>query len=128
MHVMQLFEKLNQEKQITTLMVTHDPVSASYSKRVIFIKDGQFYNELYCGDNREAFYQKILDVLSHQEGNIMTFRQLIFRNVFRNGRSFASYYFSSTFSIMIFFLVSTIAHHPMLKKKSIHLVMIPSHY
>ncbi|WEB81654.1 FtsX-like permease family protein [Vagococcus lutrae] len=47
----------------------------------------------------------------------MTFRQLIFRNVFRNGRSFASYYFSSTFSIMIFFLVSTIAHHPMLKKE-----------
>lgn len=68
MRVMQLFEKLNQEKQITTLMVTHDPVSASYSKRVIFIKDGKFYNELYCGDNREAFYQKILDVLSHLGG------------------------------------------------------------
>ena len=67
-HVMQLLERFNQERRVTTLMVTHDAVSASYSHRVIFIKDGKFFNEIYCGDDRELFYQKILDVLAHLGG------------------------------------------------------------
>lgn len=67
-HVMQLLERFNQERQVTTLMVTHDAVSASYSHRVVFIKDGKFFNEIYCGDDRELFYQKILDVLAHLGG------------------------------------------------------------
>ncbi|WP_314066930.1 ABC transporter ATP-binding protein [uncultured Vagococcus sp.] len=66
--VMQLLEKFNKEREVTTLMVTHDAVSASYSHRVVFIKDGKFFNEIYCGDDREMFYQKILDVLAHLGG------------------------------------------------------------
>lgn len=67
-NVMQLLEKFNKEREVTTLMVTHDAVSASYSHRVVFIKDGKFFNEIYCGDDREMFYQKILDVLAHLGG------------------------------------------------------------
>lgn len=67
-NVMQLLERFNQELEITTLMVTHDAISASYSHRVIFIKDGKFFNEIYCGNDRELFYQKILDVLAHLGG------------------------------------------------------------
>ena len=66
--VMQLLERFNFERGVTTLMVTHDAVSASYSHRVVFIKDGKFYNEIYCGDDRDIFYQKILDVLAHLGG------------------------------------------------------------
>lgn len=66
--VMTLFTKLNQEKEATTLMVTHDPVSASYASRVIFIRDGQFYNEIYLGNSQQEFYQEILTVLSHLGG------------------------------------------------------------
>ncbi len=67
--VMDILAKRNQEDQSTMLLVTHDPVAASYCSRVIFIKDGQLYNEIYYGDNRAAFYQKIINVLSLLGGN-----------------------------------------------------------
>ena len=62
--VMQLLHKINKEEQTTILMVTHDPVVASYCDRILFIKDGKLFNELYKGDNREAFYQNVVQVLS----------------------------------------------------------------
>ena len=40
---------LNQKRKATILMVTHDPVAASYCNRVIFIKDGQIYTQLNKG-------------------------------------------------------------------------------
>jgi putative ABC transport system ATP-binding protein len=67
--VMDTLSSLNKEEGATTLMVTHDPVAASYCNRVIFIKDGKLYNEIYCGDNRQTFYQKIIDMLSLLGGN-----------------------------------------------------------
>ncbi|MDA2440507.1 ABC transporter ATP-binding protein [Bacillus cereus] len=62
--VLELLMKVNMEEKETILLVTHDPKAASYCNRVIFIKDGKFYNEIYCGDNREVFYQKIMNTLS----------------------------------------------------------------
>ena len=62
--VMELLEKINNENKVTTMMVTHDPVAASYCHRILFIKDGEIYNEIYKGDNRAKFYQDIMDVLS----------------------------------------------------------------
>jgi putative ABC transport system ATP-binding protein len=62
--VMELFEKINQEEKVTTIMVTHDALSASYCSRILFIKDGTIYNELYRGDSRPQFYQEIIDVLA----------------------------------------------------------------
>ncbi|MDR9852230.1 ABC transporter ATP-binding protein [Paenibacillus sp. VCA1] len=67
--VMEILEKRNREDQVTMLLVTHDPVAASYCSRVVFIKDGQLYNEIYCGESRTAFYQKIINVLSLLGGN-----------------------------------------------------------
>ena len=61
--VMELLEKINNEEKVTTMMVTHDPVAASYCHRILFIKDGEIYNEIYKGDNRAKFYQEIMDVL-----------------------------------------------------------------
>ncbi|PGS46070.1 ABC transporter ATP-binding protein [Bacillus sp. AFS041924] len=62
--VMELFEKINKEQKLTTIMVTHDPVAASYCERIIFIKDGTIYNEIHSGGSRLQFYQQIIDVLS----------------------------------------------------------------
>lgn len=62
--VMELFEKINKEQQLTTIMVTHDPVAASYCSRIIFIKDGTIYNEIHSGGSRLLFYQQVIDVLS----------------------------------------------------------------
>ena len=62
--VMNTLSSINMEEDGTILMVTHDPVAASYCNRVIFIKDGKLYNEIYCGDNRQTFFQRIIDMLS----------------------------------------------------------------
>ncbi|ATO56027.1 bacitracin ABC transporter ATP-binding protein [Loigolactobacillus coryniformis subsp. coryniformis] len=60
--------KLNQQQQVSILLVTHDPFSASYCQRILFIKDGQIGQELKRGDrSKEAFYQDILGVLSRTE-------------------------------------------------------------
>ncbi|UEL47116.1 ABC transporter ATP-binding protein [Terrisporobacter glycolicus] len=62
--VMEYLEKINKEEKVTTMMVTHDPLAASYCNRILFIKDGEIYNEIYKGENRIQFYQEIIDVLS----------------------------------------------------------------
>lgn len=62
--VMELLERINQEQKATMMLVTHDPLAASYCNRVIFIKDGRFYTEIHRGDNRQTFFQKIIDMLS----------------------------------------------------------------
>ena len=62
--VLELLSKVNQEKKSTIVMVTHDPIAASYCDRVLFIKDGEFFNEIYKDDRRQMFFQKILNVLS----------------------------------------------------------------
>ncbi|QAA34255.1 ABC transporter ATP-binding protein [Clostridium manihotivorum] len=58
-------QNLNDNNNATILMVTHDSFAASYCKRVIFIKDGKLFNEIYKGDmSRKDFYQRILKILS----------------------------------------------------------------
>lgn len=53
--------ELNQKRKATILMVTHDPVAASYCSRVIFIKDGQIYTQLMKGEEtRQTFFKGIL--------------------------------------------------------------------
>lgn len=67
--VMEILEKLNKEEKTTMMLVTHDPVAASYCNRVVFIKDGQLDNEIHCGNSRSDFYQKIIERLSLIGGN-----------------------------------------------------------
>lgn len=62
--VMEAFAHMNERFKATIMMVTHDALAASYCHRVLFIKDGKLYNELYRGDNRQAFFQRIIDMMS----------------------------------------------------------------
>ncbi|MDW8800787.1 ABC transporter ATP-binding protein [Clostridium sp. A1-XYC3] len=62
--VMELLKEINEREKVTTMMVTHDPLSASYCSRILFIKDGAIYNEIYRGDSRQQFYQEIIDLLA----------------------------------------------------------------
>ncbi|MFJ7727477.1 ABC transporter ATP-binding protein [Neobacillus sp. NPDC097160] len=53
--------EMNQNRQATIIMVTHDPVAASFSSRVIFIKDGQIYTQLNKGEqSRQTFFKDIM--------------------------------------------------------------------
>lgn len=61
--LLEIMEQVNEEYQTTIMMVTHDPFSASYAKRILFIKDGKIFNELIRGsDDRKEFFQRIIDV------------------------------------------------------------------
>jgi putative ABC transport system ATP-binding protein len=62
--VLELLNHINQIERTTIIMVTHDPIAASYCDRVLFIKDGEFFNEIYKDERRQTFFQRILNVLS----------------------------------------------------------------
>ncbi|MEK3774476.1 MULTISPECIES: ABC transporter ATP-binding protein [unclassified Paenibacillus] len=52
---------MNSARKATIIMVTHDPVAASYCSRVIFIRDGQIYTQLNKGDeSRQSFFNDII--------------------------------------------------------------------
>jgi putative ABC transport system ATP-binding protein len=49
----------------TILMVTHDVFSASYCKRILFLKDGKLFSEIHRGkQSRKEFFQEILDTVT----------------------------------------------------------------
>lgn len=65
------FEKLNQELKATILMVTHDAFTASYSDRIVFIKDGKIFNEIVKGKKtRKEFFEEIIDVVTLLGGDL----------------------------------------------------------
>ena len=62
--LLQLFEDINNEGQ-TIVMVTHSTKAASSAKRVLFIKDGRVFHQLYRGSSsQQEMYQKISDTLT----------------------------------------------------------------
>ena len=63
--LLERFDYLNQELQATILMVTHDAFSASFASRIIFIKDGQIYDEIHRENKtRKEFFDEIIRVMS----------------------------------------------------------------
>ena len=62
--LMKLFGEINEEGQ-TIVMVTHSVKAACSAKRVLFIKDGEVFHQLYRGSlGRDEMYQKISDTLT----------------------------------------------------------------
>ena len=70
-NLLEIMTTMNQDMGATILMVTHDAYSASYAKRVLFLKDGRVFNELLRGKRgRPVFYHEILDVLAALGGDV----------------------------------------------------------
>ncbi|MGB7605922.1 MAG: ABC transporter ATP-binding protein [Lutisporaceae bacterium] len=69
MELLQCLNELNQSNGANIMLVTHDAFAASYCKRIIFIKDGQLFTELYKSSSRKEFFQRILDVLKTMGGD-----------------------------------------------------------
>ena len=62
---------INKKMQATILMVTHDPFSASFCERILFLKDGKIFNEIFKGEkNRKDFFNEILDILTLLGGEV----------------------------------------------------------
>lgn len=67
--LLRVFRDINSDGQ-TILMVTHSTKAASHAGRVLFIKDGEVFHQLYRGDmTNEQFYTKISDTLTLKDGN-----------------------------------------------------------
>ena len=66
--LLKLFRKLNQEDKVTILMVTHDSMIASYSKKLLFIKDGELETTIEKGNmSQKEFFYKIVDANSKEQ-------------------------------------------------------------
>lgn len=60
-----LFDKINQDYGQTIVMVTHSILAASRAKRVLFIKDGMLYHQLFKGDrNEQEMFELISETLT----------------------------------------------------------------
>jgi len=62
--LLNLLSYINTEYKATILMVTHDVFAASYCRKILFIRDGEIYNELYAGNDKKQFFDSIIDVMS----------------------------------------------------------------
>ena len=69
--LLETLSDMNRKFQATILLVTHDPFSASFCERVLFLKDGQIFNEILKGEkNRKVFFTEILDILTLLGGDL----------------------------------------------------------
>ena len=68
--LLSLFNAINQLGQ-TILMVTHSTSAASHAQRVLFIKDGEVFHQIYRGNKSEQqMYQSISDTLTRLQSGI----------------------------------------------------------
>ena len=69
--LLETMNELNEKLKATILMVTHDTFSASFCKRVLFLKDGKLFNEILRENkSRKEFFNEILDVLTLLGGDV----------------------------------------------------------
>ena len=63
-NLLNLFEQINEKYKATILMVTHDVFAASYCHRILFIRDGEIYNQMNAHESRKDFFDAIINVMS----------------------------------------------------------------
>lgn len=69
--LMEKLQEINEKRQRTILMVTHDPNAASFCSRILFIQDGVIFHELrkkIPNETRNDFYERILQVMAQIGG------------------------------------------------------------
>ncbi|PNZ70268.1 ABC transporter ATP-binding protein [Staphylococcus croceilyticus] len=72
--LLQRFQMINDLYNATIVMVTHDPLAASFSNRVVMLKDGQVFTQLYQGeDDSQTFHKEILRAQSILGGMVYEF-------------------------------------------------------
>lgn len=73
--LLETISNMNKNLNATILMVTHDAFSASYCKRILFLKDGKIFNELIKGEKtRKQFFNEILNVVTVLGGDLSDVR------------------------------------------------------
>lgn len=71
--LLKLLQEMNQKNGVTIVMVTHDPLIASFSSRLVYIKDGNIETILEKGDlDQDAYFNKIVELNSKESREILT--------------------------------------------------------
>ena len=69
--LMNTFSKLHKEFNATIILVTHDAYTASYTDRILFLKDGKLFNEIIKGkDSQKDYFKNIIEVTSFLGGDM----------------------------------------------------------
>lgn len=69
--LLETMSEINRKSGATILMVTHDPFTASFCSRILFLKDGKIFNEIQKGEkSRRKFFNEILDILTLLGGEV----------------------------------------------------------
>jgi putative ABC transport system ATP-binding protein len=69
--LLKILKERNEKQGTSILMVTHDAMIASYSKKLVFIRDGKIETELIRGDlSQKEFFYKIVDITSKESQNL----------------------------------------------------------
>ena len=114
--LLSMMQEMNQKLSATILMVTHDAFSASYCRRILFIKDGRIFNELNRGeDSRRIFSGGFWRWFPFWEVSKVTLCKLIFRNVKKNLQDYLIYFLTLMLSVSIFYAFNSIENQPALQ-------------
>lgn len=71
--LLKLLQKLNQENGVTIVMVTHDPLIASFTSRLVYIKDGNIETILEKGEmNQDEYFNQIVELNAKESRDILT--------------------------------------------------------
>ena len=71
--LLKILQELNENSGVTIVMVTHDALIASYTSRLIYIKDGNIESEMQKGDmSQDAYFKKIVELNSRESMEILT--------------------------------------------------------
>lgn len=68
--LLQCLSNMNEKFNTTVIMVTHDAFSASYCRRILFIKDGKIHAKLDKNEGRKEFFKRIIDMLGALGGGV----------------------------------------------------------
>ena len=70
--LLSILKQLNEEQKVTIIMVSHDAMIASYSSRLIYIKDGKIEETLVRGQlSQEEYFQKIIELNSKEYQRVL---------------------------------------------------------
>ena len=99
--VMESLAEINERDRTTLMLVTHDPLAASYCNRIVLLKTASWPPKFTAREPAGLFPKSSIRYRSG-EGIQVSFPQFAFNNVRRNARQYFAYLLSGSFMVMIF--------------------------
>ena len=67
-----MIRQMNEERGVTVIMVTHDPLIASYSQRLVYIRDGRIEQEIRRGEmSQKEYFDRIAEINARESREML---------------------------------------------------------